>query len=263
MDNRHERKPVPALRAIAGMLANPGATFAAFPEKQPWFVPLLLFCLISAVPAGLVAPELADLAGQQVADTAQQAGLPAREIDNLVRLGRSAALVGGIVAGFLAPVLEALGTAVVVWILLLVLRNRLSFGRLFSVATYAYVPHVFATVLVTALVASGMYDMVAMQGVLPTSLRAMFPGAIAGFTGAGFLSELLKRIELFTLWSTVLLGIGLSAATDRTARWGIGVALAAWLLIALAGSALSALGSAGGHWPTGAGGIPGLGGGIR
>jgi len=73
VDNRDESKAVPVLRALAGMLANPGGTFAAFPEKQPWFAPLLLFCVIGAVAAGLVAPGLVDVAAQQAEEAARQA----------------------------------------------------------------------------------------------------------------------------------------------------------------------------------------------
>lgn len=257
MEAQDQRRPVPALRALAGMLTSPGATFAAFPAKQPWFVPLLLFGLIGAVTGGLVAGHAADLAAQQVAETSQQVGLPPGQIDSAVRLARTTAWVGGIVAGLFGPAVEVLVTAVVVWVLAMLLRQRLPFAQLFSLATYAYVPHVISTILVTALVVYGVYDMVAMQGVLPTSLGALLPGE-----GAGFLKGLLNRIELFSLWSTVLLGVGLAAATHRPSRWGIGVALAAWVLMVLAGSAFSTLGAAAANLPGGAVGSPGVGGDI-
>lgn len=261
MEARDEQRPVPAFRALAGMLTNPGATFAAFPAKQPWFVPLLLFGLIGAVTGGLSAPEAAELAAQQAAEVSQQAGLPAGEIDRVVQLARTAAVATGIAAGLFGPALQVFITTIVVWVITLLLRQRMPFAQLFSLTTHAYVPHVFSTVLVTALVASGVYDIFAMQGAPPTSLGAMFPD-----TAAGFLKGLLNRIELFTLWSTVLLGLGLTAATHRTSRWGMGTAFAAWLLMALVGSALFALGSAAGNLPGslpgGAMGGPGLGGGI-
>ncbi|QZA32170.1 YIP1 family protein [Hydrogenibacillus sp. N12] len=257
MEQRDERRPVPALRALGGMLASPGATFASFPARQPWFVPLLLFSLIGAVTAALVASVMANALAPQAADISQQAGLPAAEAGNVAQFVRLLSLVTGTVVGFLSPFFYVFVTALVVWVLAMLLRQRLPFAQVFSLATYAYLPHVFGTLVLTGLVVAGAYDVMAMGGALPTSLKVLFPEA----TG-GFLAGLARRVELFGLWSTVLLGIGLAAATRRTSRWGIGVALAAWLLLVVAGSALGSLVPGPGSWPAATGGAPGLGGGI-
>lgn len=153
------------------------------------------------------------------------------------------------------PVFEVFVTALVVWVVAMLVRQWVPFGRLFSLVTYAYLPHVVGTLVFTVLVVSGAYDPVAMGGALPTSLKVLIPEA------TGVLAGLAQRIELFGLWSTVLLGIGLAAATRRPAGWGIGVAVAAWLLLALAGSPLANLVGGIGNLPAAGVGTPGLGGG--
>lgn len=257
VEQRDERRPVPLLRALGGMLASPGATFASFPARQPWFVPLLLFSLIGAVTQGLVAAVIAEALAAQAGDLSQQAGLPAGGTGSVVQFVRLVSLATGIVVGFSGPFFQVLVTAFVVWVLAMIVRQRLPFAQLFSLATYAYLPHVFGTLVFTLLVVSGAYDPMATPGAWPTSLRVLIPAG----TGA-FLAGLAQRIELFGLWSKVLLGIGLAAAARRASGWGIGVAVAGWLLLAVAGSALGSLVPGPGNWPAATGGAPGLGGGI-
>ena len=257
MEHQDARHPVPALRALGGMLANPGATFASFPARQPWFGPLLLFSCIGAVSAALVASVVANAFAPQAAAISQQAGLPAAEAASVTQIVRWVSLGTGAVVGFLRPFFHVLATTLIVWALVMVLGQRFAFAQVFALATYAYLPHVFSTLVFTGLTVGGVYDVVAMGGALPTSLKVLIPEA----TG-GFLAGLARRIELFGLWSTVLLGIGLAAATRRTSRWGIGVALVAWLLLVVAGSALGSLVPGPGSWPAATGGAPGLGGGI-
>ncbi|ADU52075.1 hypothetical protein Tmar_1993 [Thermaerobacter marianensis DSM 12885] len=251
---QEERGPVPLWRALGGVLANPTATFAAFPAKQPWFVPLLLFGVIGAVGGWVIASATADVVLTRIEELSGPAGNPMGDPSAVASFAGTVMMVTATASGFFGPFLDVLMTAVVTWIVAAVARAVLPFAQLFSLAAYAYLPHVFGTVLLAVLVASGLFDPLAMRGVFPTSLAVVVPGE-----PGSFLAGLFGRVELFTLWSTVLLGIGLGAAARRGARWGIGVAVAGWLLMAVVSAGLGSLVPNPGTLPPAPGGVPGSG----
>lgn len=236
MDGLDVRSPVPLGRALVGMLTDPRGTFARFPERQPWFVAMLVFGLVTAVAHFWMFSEILPDVTQEAIDASQVAGLPPDQAETAARVARGMTLIFGVLGGLFGPALQVLVTTVAVWLVTRVARLGLTFSSLFSVATYAYLPLLLLTVLIAVLAGLGVYDVTTVEGIPPTSLRVLAPGL-----EPGFLADLLSRVELFALWSTVLLGLGLAARSGRPAGQGLGLAVAAWLLVVLAFSALSGL----------------------
>ena len=122
--------------------------------------------------------------------------------DKMRSMGEKFALPGVIFSYLMITLL----TGFVLWIVGKIFDSKQTISQAMMVSTYAQVPRFILGTVVLALVAFFMGD----------SLRANPFGAslgLAHFFGDGTkmgVMQLASRVELFTIWATILLGIGLS-----------------------------------------------------
>ncbi|MDF1503835.1 YIP1 family protein [Roseisolibacter sp. H3M3-2] len=130
----------------------------------------------------------------------------------------------------LAPVGAVVGQPILVLVVgaLLFGASRLggapvSFGQAATIATYAQVPRLLGTLVAAGVLAvKDANDLPPLQGALAG------PVLLLPRDASPLLVGVLSRFDLFTLWTTVLLGIGVAVMARTTRAKGWGVAAMVW-----------------------------------
>ena len=138
------------------------------------------------------------------------------------------AVLGGLGTGF-AMALAVFLVALAIWLLGIMFGASTSFGAGALIATYAYFPRILGQV-------AGIIQGLVMD---PANLDSMFrvTASPARFfdpdTTSLIMLVLLSRFDLFVLWSTVLIGIGVYVIGRVSKAEAAGIALLVWVLGAL------------------------------
>lgn len=146
-------------------------------------------------------------------------------------------LIPGLIFNLTLAVLLA---GLALWLVGKLFESKQTLGQAMMVSTYANVPRLILGTIVSALIAL----------LLPAeSLDAPFaaslsPARFVDHIAHPVLAAALMRFELFTLWATVLLGIGLHVTGRVTARQAAIAAVLVWALAGLLTVALALRGAA-------------------
>jgi hypothetical protein len=141
--------------------------------------------------------------------------------------------------GFLTPVIVLSGVTFAAAVLLLssrVLSVQITFKDTFLIAAFA------AFIYLLSQAAGGLVTLAKGGAVDP--VRDLSFGVLR-FTGADGLSPplatLLKRVDVFLIWQTILWGVGLRVVAGASRAQAITAATVAWLLVGLPGILMSTL----------------------
>lgn len=115
------------------------------------------------------------------------------------------AVVGGVAQAVLGyPILIAL-VAALVWFVGKIFGSTQRFGQAMAIVTYANVPRLLGTVIAGGLFALGYPEQArSPNSILLSPLRLIDEASVSVVT-----ATLLGRFDLFTLWTTALIGVGL------------------------------------------------------
>lgn len=180
----------------------------------------LYFAAMGSMP-GVIDAEVARAVSEAQAGNPELGG---EQLEAIRGVTEKAVTYGGIV--FMPIVLVLLGACV--WLLAKILGGSTSFGAGVMIASFAYLPRALELLLV--IVQGFVFDTAAWTG------RYQFSWGVGRFldpTGAQGMVNFLGRVDVFTLWVTVLCVIGLvqAAKVPRTKAYVAGGIL--WLLGAL------------------------------
>ena len=146
------------------------------------------------------------------------------------RIGATFAAIMGVVSVPLAVLFGAL----LVWLFGRLLDAPLNFAQAMTVVTYANVPRLLGWVVV------------GVQGLLSDTPKPIYSYMLAPTrfldpeTTSTLTMAMLSRVELFTIWATVLIGIGIAVIARVPRARGFAVAAVVWV-VASAFSLLQAL----------------------
>jgi len=235
-----ERKGIP--RLLLGMIVRPRATLEYLNERggRTWWLPALLAVLLVVLPVVVAAPITARQSREAVAAVQEQfgqemSGQEQAQMEQAMSIAASPLLtvvfpavggVAGLVVGWLvwAGALHLGGMA---------LGGRSTFGRMFRMVVWAWLPYALRGLLQTVyILASG--QLIANPGLSglvqetrPVSEIVAAPPGPAQMLLVAFLS----RVDLFLVWNLTLLVIGVIVATRLPRRKAALVTLGVWLLL--------------------------------
>ena len=136
----------------------------------------------------------------------------------------------------IGALIAALGTGLLLWLVGKLFDSRQTLSQALMVSTYAQVPRFVLTTVVGALLVFALgADATRNPLAFPTSLARFLPPG-----SSGMLLQALNRVEIFTIWATILLGIGLSITGRVPKAQAFTAAGIVWLLatlLAVAGAA--------------------------
>ena len=206
------------LGRIIGVLFSPKATFEDIARKPSWLLPVLLSTIlgIAATVALNQRVDWRDYITQQIEKSPRAANMPAEQKEKQAEI--SAKVTVYIV--YLVGVIGSVCFAFIVGAVMMLAYNLLagagaSFSQSLGIAAHTLVVGLVSTpifLLVLFLRPKGTIDP---ENPVVTNLAALLPE-----DSAKWLMTLCKSIDLFTIWTLVLLAIGFAAVNSKKLRGG-------------------------------------------
>ncbi len=223
---------------LSGVLFSPTRTFQSIAERPTWLVALLALVIASAA-ANYIAADRVDFE-QLTRDRFEASGRTISEeqiettIDFQEKWGRTISLVGIVVGGPIVYLLMAL----VFWVLLKLLDGDLPYRTALSTTLHSLMPWVVASLLTIPVILGreeiGFEELRA--GILTSNLAILAPEE----AGAA-LTSLLSSIDVFSIWTLVLMVLGFSIAARVSRKASAGAVLGVWAIYVLAKVGLAGL----------------------
>jgi Yip1 domain len=218
---------------IFGALFSPKPTFASIVQRPTWVVPVILGCIlfIAVVFAFTQRGGWASFFQKQMADNSRVQQMTPEDRENLLEKQVKIAPIFGYVEGVVIPPVGALlSAAVLLGIFNLSGATKTTFKVALAIVAFAWCPwliHGLLSILIIFLKDPATVDL---QNVLASN-----PGAFLPEGSAKWLAALLGSIDLFAIWTLILLAIGFSATNPKKLSFGKAAALAGagWLIFIL------------------------------
>jgi hypothetical protein len=236
---------------ITGVFFEPAKTFEDIGRRPSWLVPLLLvvlagivFTLMLGQQVGWeqvmtqernISPKVAERMEQQMANV--PAEQRQRALDMQSKVITPARYYAQAILG--PPIGSLIRAGLIMLIAGVMMSAGLRFKQVFAVVCFASLPRVIESLLKAVVV------VLKKQEINIFNPLAFNPGAFMDMaTSPKFLYTVLVSFDLFTIWTMVLMAVGLSAAAGRK-RLSFGGALVAvaapWLLLVLFGASMAAM----------------------
>jgi hypothetical protein len=218
IDNPFER--------IVGVFTQPVATFQSIARKPDWLVPMLLIMAFALVSAFLTSEQI-DFE-QTIRDQMQGREMSEQQREQAVEMGTKMAKFGPYMGLIFLPLMILIAAAV------MMLGHKLmggagSFAQYFSATTYAWFPQMLLSLIVTIVL---MFSE-------PMSINEML---VSAYSNPGFLIDassnpvlfaFVTKLDVFTIWSVVLMIIGYSIVSGFSRAKSAAVVIALWVVYIL------------------------------
>jgi hypothetical protein len=230
-------KPSNSFSRIVGVLFSPGQTFQEIARKPDFVVPAVIIVLVVFATVFATVPRI-DFEGTY-REAFEAKGMPSAQMESGIRMA-SAFAKGSM---YFAPFLVLGGLAVAALIYFLgarILGGAATYAQLFSVVLYGFMPNVIkALIKIPIVLTKHNLRLQESETVVRSSLAFL-----TSFKDHPVLWAFLNRFDLFSIWSLVLITIGLAAAARFSKAKAAGVVIVAWLLMTLfsvGGAAMGAM----------------------
>lgn len=224
-----------SFQRIAGVFFTPASTFGDIARRPDILVPLIVVLVISIVSAVMIVPHV-DFAEAIRAEIEKNPNIAADDADRIVRIGAASAKV----FAYASPVMTVIVLAVVAGVLLLAFRmfaGEGTFRQAFSATLYAWFPLLVKSIL-TAVVALS-------RGTVPAEqLAAMIrsnPAFLVDMKAQPAAFVLLSSLDIFTIWTVVLLVIGFAALSKLEKMRSAVIIVSLWVIVILGRLGLATL----------------------
>lgn len=216
---------------LIGALVSPGATFRSIAERPTWALALLVLLVVSTLATFEVIQhtDYNSMFEKQLAKAGQP--VTPERLETLRKITVISTPIGVVVISIIACLLMAL----VFWLVFKAVGGETRFPVSLAVSVHALLPGVVAALLglVVILSHSGLYNAddakrMQSQGLLASNLGAVLPD-----TAGPIVKSLASSVDVFALWTLVLLVIGYRAATKVSRNAAIGVVVGLWLVYLL------------------------------
>jgi hypothetical protein len=227
---------------IAGVLFAPGDTFADIVRKPSALAPLILLVLI-AYASTIVTLPITDweplISQQQAAMRAQNPNIDSATLERMEGVTR---MIGKI-TGYVGPILLIGIWLIIAGVLFLAFRlfgGEGKFSQAFAITIYAWIPLSISSILLTVVArARGSFNPL----MAPVLVKSN-PAFLVDMKEHAALFSLLSALDLFTIWTLVLLVIGFATMSRFSKAKSAAIIVSLWLAGVVVKSGLAAFGAA-------------------
>lgn len=225
MENREMENSVVEKPSLIGMIMNPTVQFERIRENPKILVAILIVTFLTVIGMLMMSSGM-----ELPTDDPELAGMSEEELMVIAMISQ----VSFVIVGLFTPIFTIFISTVVLLIIAKIVRSEVSFKQLFSMNTYIYMISALGILL------NGLIFMILQVGdpeVYITSLNSIVHAE-------GVLGEFLGIVEVFSIWSLIITGIGLQvvAKFSKGLSWSIVVAF--FIVGAVFAMVSAALGSA-------------------
>lgn len=232
--------PGPAVSApgrVVGTFFSPVSTFESIAAKPGFVLPLLLWTAASLLVTAFLLPRI-DF-DRMIRSSIEKRGqsVPEERIQAIVSQQKRMAPVLYNAIGAVSPTLICLLVALVFWASFKAFGWDFTFRQGVAVTAHAFLPGVLGAFVLVAVVAQKeSVDPQAMGDLLRSNL-----GFLVEKQSSPALHAILQSLDIFSLWTLVLLAIGYAAAGRVSRKASAGVVFTIWALFVLGKAGLAAL----------------------
>jgi hypothetical protein len=221
---------------LTGVFFEPGKTFADIAERPNFWVPLILMMVASIAFTTTISQRIGwdRVVRQQIESrmarmTDQQREAVTKTMDMQVRIASISGYVGGVIG---VPLYYLIVGGILLGIVRGIMSAPVRFKQAFAIMCYASLPGLVFTVLAIAVMFLKNPDDFNLQNPLVFN-----PGAFMDPQSTSkFLHSVASSLDLFTIWTILLLAVGLKAAGGKKLSFGgsltaVALPWAIWVLV--------------------------------
>ena len=223
---------------IFGVFFSPKETFDSIAKRPTWLVPIILDCclFISVVAIFTQRGGWPAFFEKQDANNSRIQQMSAEDRENTLRTQIKVAPTFGYVEGVVLPFLVTLVVAGVLLGIFNAMGLNVAFKTSLGIVSYAWVPwliHGLLSILILFLRDASTVDL--------QNLVASNPGALLSDDAAKWLTSLLSSIDIFAIWTMILVALGFSRVNPKKLPFGKAFATVAgmWIVFVLVKVALT------------------------
>lgn len=230
------------LQRIAGVLFAPAETFQDIARKPNILGPLLIIILLGYVSTFFIIQRMdwnAVMEAQMDQMKKQNPNMTQEDVDRASRITSTF----GKAIGWVAPLMGVVWYVIVAGALLLAFRmmgGEGNFAQALSTSLYAWMPLLISGILMTiVIIARGSVDPTQMATVVKSN-----PAFLVDMKEHAVLFSLLSSLDIFMIWTIVLLIIGFSTFTKSSKAKSAAIVISLWAVVILIKVGFAALGAA-------------------
>jgi len=226
-----------------GVIISPVETFQDIARKPDVLLPIIIFILISYVTTFFTMPKVdwEAVSSQQIeAMKAQRPDMSQQDADRAARMMSGF----GKVMGWIGPIFGVIWWFILAGVLFLAFKlfgGQQTFMQTLSTVLYSWVPMVLYGIIVSIVIIArpGLFD--------PTHIATIVksnPAFLVDMKEHMVLYSFLSAIDIFTIWTIVLLIIGFAIISKTSRAKAATIIISLWALMILIKAAFAALGAA-------------------
>ena len=237
-----EERPLTEVERVIDTFIAPSKTFTDIRRNANWLVPWLLISIFSVLLVFVVDKKL----GMETAYENQLKLSPKQmdKIDNLppdqkaaqMRIGASATRYFSYGSPLLTIIIAAIFAGVLMATFNFGLGAEVKFKQAMAITMYAFLPGIIKALIATAVVGMGAAEGFTFQNQVASNL-----GGLVDANTSHFLNGLLTALDLFTIWTLILTGIGYACITRVKRGTCMGVVFGWFVVFTLVTVGLGAL----------------------
>jgi hypothetical protein len=219
------------------VLLAPAETFEEIARRPDVLVLFLLLVIIGFISAVVMMPHVDMVSGAREALEAR-GNMSQEDIERALRF--TAAI--GKAMTYISPILSACIYFIMAGILLIAFRliaGEGTYKQSLSVTLYSWLPQIIYTIILAAIVASrGTVQAELMGGTVLSNLAFL-----TEFKEHRVLYAFLSSIDLFTIWTVVLMTIGMAAVSRLSRARSATIVISLWVMMIIVKVGFAALGA--------------------
>lgn len=215
--------PEGAISRMIGVIVSPTKTFTSIARRPTWLVPFAILCTLSIVVSGLIATKTdwRSFFERKLSENSRFEQMPQERreqtIETQAKFAPKFAVAFGIV---IIAVLLVLLEVVYLGAFNLLNGANLTFPTGWAIVTHAFVPSIIGQVLAIIILLIKPKGDIDPEHFLASSVAAFLPEG-----APHWLDTLGQSLELFWIWTLVLVAIGFSAANPKKIKLGTAFAV--------------------------------------
>ena len=233
--------PLGFLQRLGGVLFSPDETFRDIAARPRILAPLALLLAVAIAGAAILVPRMdfETMMRDRLEHSDKAAQMSPADMDRAVRMGSSF----GKMIGYTSPVV-AIGIwaliAVALWLTFRLFGNEGAYNQAFAVTLYAWIPLTINSII-------GLVVAMTRSSIDPESMATMVasnPAVLVDLHAHPVLFSFLSSLDLFTVWTIVLLIFGFAQVARTSKARSAAVVLSWWAVFLFFKVGFAALGAA-------------------
>lgn len=237
-----ETKPLTEMERVVDTFVAPSKTFTDIRRNASWWVPWLLMSIVGLAMVFVVDKKLSMETAYE-----NQLRMSPKQMDKIDQLPADqkakAIQLGATITrsfSYSSPVLTIIFIGVMAAVLMATFNfgfgAEVKFKQAMAISMYAFLPSIIKTLIATAVVGAGAAEAFTFQNPVASNL-----GALVDPSSSHFLYSILSAIDIFSIWTLVLTGIGYACLTKVKRGTCMGVVFGWWAVVTLIGAGFGAL----------------------